>query len=377
MAPQRGAERGVRTPVVRVSGSWFLLTGLIVVGYGGYLHQRLPWLGARAYLAALAFAVLLGLSVLVHELAHAGAARAFGWQVREIRLTLMGGHTTFDAAREAPGRSALVSLAGPAANLVLALLGAILLGSLDPGGLPRLVVELVTTANLLVGAFNLLPGLPLDGGHAVAALIWRISGSRRAGVRTAAVLGGLVAAALVLRLLLPGRAAGVTELVITVLLAVFLLDGARRAVLAQRTRDRLAPLRAGDLARPLRVLDPRDPVSRALRLQEGVPPDGAPAPVLVVAAGPEALGVVDAQALGRVAEAGAVSTPVEAVLRRAPFGPAVAADLAGEELVRTAQALPGGWWPVTGLPAPAILAEEDVRRAVTGALAAGSRSRGA
>ena len=56
---------------------------------------------------------------------------------------------------------------------------------------------------------------------------------------------------------------------------------------------------------------------------------------------------------------------------------AVAADLAGEELVRTAQALPGGWWPVTGLPAPAILAEEDVRRAVTGALAAGSRSRGA
>ncbi|QPT53446.1 site-2 protease family protein [Rothia kristinae] len=245
MAPQRGAERGVRTPVVRVSGSWFLLTGLIVVGYGGYLHQRLPWLGARAYLAALAFAVLLGLSVLVHELAHAGAARAFGWQVREIRLTLMGGHTAFDAAREAPGRSALVSLAGPAANLVLALLGAILLGSLDPGGLPRLVVELVTTANLLVGAFNLLPGLPLDGGHAVAALIWRISGSRRAGVRTAAVLGGLVAAALVLRLLLPGRAAGVTELVITFLLAVFLLDGARRAVLAQRTRDRLAPLRAG------------------------------------------------------------------------------------------------------------------------------------
>lgn len=358
--------------MVRVSGSWFLLTGLIVIGYGGYLHQRLPWLGARAYLAALAFAVLLGLSVLVHELAHAGAARAFGWQVREIRLTLMGGHTAFDAAREAPGRSALVSLAGPAANLVLALLGAILLRSLEPGGLPRLVVELVTTANLLVGAFNLLPGLPLDGGHAVAALIWRISGSRRAGVRTAAVLGGLVAAALVARLLLPGRVPGVTELAVTVLLVLFLLDGARRAVLAQRTRDRLAPLRAGDLARPLRVLDPRDPVSRALRLREE-----DPAFVLVIAAGAEALGVVDVQALGRVAEAGAVSTPVEAVLRRAPFGPAVAADLAGEELVRTAQELPGGWWPVTGLPAPAILAEEDVRRAVTAALAAGSRSRGA
>ena len=196
----RGAVKETRAVFDRVRPD-------VVVGYGGYLHQRLPWLGARAYLAALAFAVLLGLSVLVHELAHAGAARAFGWQVREIRLTLMGGHTTFDAAREAPGRSALVSLAGPAANLVLALLGAILLGSLDPGGLPRLVVELVTTANLLVGAFNLLPGLPLDGGRVVESLVWAVTGSETRGTVVAAWCGRVISVLVVLwaQIILPKR----------------------------------------------------------------------------------------------------------------------------------------------------------------------------
>ena len=77
-------------------------------------------LGMSAYIVAFAYAVLLLISVLVHELAHALTAKIYGWPTQKIVLNLWGGHTQFESFTASPGRSVLVALAGPAANFFLA-----------------------------------------------------------------------------------------------------------------------------------------------------------------------------------------------------------------------------------------------------------------
>ena len=79
---------------------------------------------------AFVLAVLLALSVLVHEAAHAVAARRFGLHVSEIVVDLWGGHTALGRP-QTPGASAVVSVVGPLANLALALVASAMFGLLE------------------------------------------------------------------------------------------------------------------------------------------------------------------------------------------------------------------------------------------------------
>ena len=102
-------------PVV-LAYSWFAIAAFTVIAYGPVLAHNDPRLGATAYLVAFAYAVLLLISVLVHELAHALTARLYRWPTRKIVLNLWGGHTQFEDFTASPGRSVLVAMAGPAAR---------------------------------------------------------------------------------------------------------------------------------------------------------------------------------------------------------------------------------------------------------------------
>ncbi len=176
---------------VYIGRTWPVIAVIIVATFGPQISRSRPDLGLRAYLVAAAFSVLLLVSVLAHEAAHAVVATRFGYRVNRVVADLWGGHTAYDTAQSRPGPSALIAVAGPAANGVIAALGW-LLADRVPGGVPALLVGAVVWTNGFVALFNLLPGLPLDGGFLVDALVWRVTGNRDLGLVAAGWCGRAV-----------------------------------------------------------------------------------------------------------------------------------------------------------------------------------------
>ena len=150
--------------------------------------------GSTYWLAGIAGAGLLFLSLLAHEMGHALVGRREGIGVRGITLTLLGGHTQFVTEPATAGAELRVSAVGPATNFALAGLfwaGAQMLdGSLD--GLVLLLAELflwLAGINVLLAVVNMLPGAPLDGGAVLEALLWMATRNRNRSASIAAVIG--------------------------------------------------------------------------------------------------------------------------------------------------------------------------------------------
>lgn len=178
---------------VSLAWSWFIITGFIVWVFGPQVAGQIPGIGYGAYLVAFVYAVLLALSVLVHELAHALTAKAFKWPGARIELNLWGGHTQFSSFNATPGRSLAVSMAGPAANFVIAGLGYLWLGIAEPTNpVVNLLWGILVWANFLVAVFNVLPGLPLDGGRLVESAVWKATGSQDRGTVAAGWAGRVI-----------------------------------------------------------------------------------------------------------------------------------------------------------------------------------------
>lgn len=152
--------------------------------------------GAAALVWSGAFAVVFFACVLAHELAHAVVARAVGVPTTEIRLFVFGGVARIAAEPATPGDEALVALAGPLTSVTLA--GLLALAATAVAGPPGDLLAWLFAGNLVVAAFNLLPGFPLDGGRVARALMWRLTGRRLLATRVTATAGRALAAALVL-----------------------------------------------------------------------------------------------------------------------------------------------------------------------------------
>lgn len=179
---------------IRISPTWLVLALIVAVVSTPSVQSIRPDLGGQAVLVALGYAVLLLGSVLLHELAHAASAQAFGYPVKAVVASFMGGHTSYESTGLRPGPAAGIALAGPGANLVLGALAWWLQSLFPENSVAMMLLYATAIANLFLAVFNLLPGLPLDGGQALEALVWRVSGRRNIGTRVAAVAGVLVAA---------------------------------------------------------------------------------------------------------------------------------------------------------------------------------------
>ena len=188
-----GLGRVLGVPV-RLDLSWFV--GLAVV----VALSRELWTPAVAGAAAVgwsvAFAVGFFACVLVHELAHALAARTVGVATTEVRLFVFGGVARIAGEPADPGAEALVAMAGPLVSVTLA--GLLALAAGQVAGPPGDLLAWLFLGNLVVAAFNLLPGFPLDGGRVARALVWRLTGRRLLATRVTAALGRALAAILVL-----------------------------------------------------------------------------------------------------------------------------------------------------------------------------------
>lgn len=297
---------------VRLSWSWLLIAAVITLAFGPQIQRALPAIGSVAYGVALGYAVLLALSVLVHEAAHALTGRAFGQRTEEIALTLWGGHTQFRSPSARPLDTVLTAMAGPAANLVLAGLAHLAARAVAGPSVPALLLEVTVWANLLLAAFNALPGTPLDGGRMVESAVWAATGSRARGVEAAGWAGRVVAVGVLAAVLGPptlaGRAPDLFVVLLVAWVALTLWRGADDAVRHGRWSRRLEALRLEQVEAPAIALPEHLSVAEALAQADG----GRRAVVAVDGAG-RPRGVLDLTAAAALTPARRTTTALAAV----------------------------------------------------------------
>jgi Zn-dependent protease len=334
-------------PLGRIAGipivlaySWFIIAAFTVIVYGPVLQHGTPSLGIGAYYVAFAYAVLLLLSVLVHELAHALTAKIYGWPSEKIVLNLWGGHTQFESFTATPGRSVLVAMAGPAANFVLAGAAWLVISAGGLTGVADTLLNIFFWANLVIGIFNVLPGLPLDGGRLVESAVWKATGSHAKGTVAAGWGGRIIVIALglyfIVRPLLSGDVPDTSMLLITILVGGFLWMGASASIQQGRLRSRLHLVSAAALAEPAVGLSETVSVSDVLNVSAG----GRTAVVLCAPDGRPS-SVVDPAALAAVPAAVAGTTPAGAVAHALGAGAYVPEWSKGQELLQYLAQLEG------------------------------------
>jgi len=181
----------IRGIPVNVDSSWIWIAVLAVYSLWSRLDARFPDLGSGVALAygSLGAGLFFG-SVFCHELAHAVTARLAGIRVEGITLVFFGGFTAARADERGAGPAFAIAALGPGTSLALAgaFWGLSRLTETTAGPLPGLLGYL-GWVNLFMAVFNVLPGLPLDGGRMVQAAVWRITGNRDRGTRIAARAG--------------------------------------------------------------------------------------------------------------------------------------------------------------------------------------------
>jgi len=249
---------------VYVSPYWFVIAGVFIVIYANDLSSSLS--GDMRYVVAAAFVVLLYLSVLVHELSHSVVARGFGLPVRRILLYPLGGVSEIEREAPTPGREFAVAAAGPALSLVLGVIGW-LLAHVVTAGVSGALVRQLMFANFVVGIFNLLPGLPLDGGRMLRAVIWAVTKKPTSATIAAAWVGRGLAIALLCIPFFSGSLAGgdIVSTIWVVVIAAFMWTGASQSIRATRFRERLPALQARRLARKAISVPANTPLAEAVR----------------------------------------------------------------------------------------------------------------
>ncbi|MEA5618291.1 site-2 protease family protein [Cronbergia sp. UHCC 0137] len=168
---------------------WFGILGLVTLNFG-LAYQELGTV--TGWTAGLVMALLLFASVLLHELGHSLVAQSQGIKVNSITLFLFGGVAAIEEESKTPGEAFQVAIAGPMVSILL--FGLLSLGSKlipDTSALHLMVGDLARI-NLIVALFNLIPGLPLDGGQVLKAAMWKITGDRYQAVHIAARAGQIL-----------------------------------------------------------------------------------------------------------------------------------------------------------------------------------------
>lgn len=169
--------------------SWFVI--LVWVTYiNSQYYQK--WGLLQSWGAGLAIAMLLFASVLLHELGHSLVAMSQGIKVNSITLFLFGGVASIEKESETPSQAFQVAIAGPLVSLTLFFLFGLTTLAIPESTLINELIHRLAEINLVLAIFNMIPGLPLDGGQVLKAAIWKITGNRFTGVRWAANTGRFI-----------------------------------------------------------------------------------------------------------------------------------------------------------------------------------------
>jgi Zn-dependent protease len=358
-------------PIV-VSPTWFLIAAFITYYFGQEINDAA--FGNWRYLIAFGFAVLLYLSVLLHELAHSVVAKLLGLPVRRIVIYFLGGVSEIEKEPDTPGREFAVAVAGPALSFAL---GGIFFGvwklvdhptsSVAFASLQYLVTAM-WVSNVVVGIFNMLPGLPLDGGRVLRSAVWAITRRPLAGTQAAAWAGRALAVGVLIYAIATAHdtssGEGLYTLVWAAFIASFIWIGAGQSLTVARLRERIPMLQARTLTRRAIPVTADLPLSEALRR--------------AAAAGARSLLIVDhdGRPTAIVHEAAVAQTPLErhpwvqvgTLSRALRPGLTLTTDLTGESLLQALRATPAPEYLVTEPDGSifGVLAAADVEQAFLG-----------
>ncbi len=321
-----------------ISPYWFLIAGLFVFLYGN--SAVLAGSSGVRYVVAAAFVVLLYVSVLIHELSHPWWPAGSGCRCAGSCSTRWAGSPRSSRSRPRPAvsswsrrparccRSSWPRWATPGA------------ARHHLGGLPGLLVQQLVWANLLVGVFNLLPGLPLDGGRMLRAGVWKASGRPVTATIVAAWAGRVLAVAVLVvpiaLLVAAGDQVQIFDVVWFGVIAAFMWTGAGQSLKVTRVRERLPGLQARTLARRAIPIPASLPLAEAIRRAD--------------AAGARALVIVDHddKPIAIVNESAVMATPPQrrpwvdagSLARTIDPGLVLPADLSGMALLEAVRRSP-------------------------------------
>ncbi len=324
---------------VLVRSSWLVVAALIAFLMAPRIEAEAPGLGVLTYVAGLAFAVLLYLSILLHEASHAISARHYGLPVNSISIHFLGGATEIGCEARTPRAEFVIAVVGPLTSLAV---GAVSLGLwyVLPDGLLRLAVQGLAVANLVVGALNLVPGLPLDGGRVLRAAVWKVGGDPLRATVVAA-WGGRVAALLALGwpffeqnvLHFP---TSIGSFLMAGIIAAFLWSGASASLVQARLRRRMPAIQARLLARRVIVVPEDLSVAEAVRRAQ----EAAAGGIATHTGDGRVTGIVNEIALEAVPAERRPWLAVSQVARSVEDGMRLPADSAGEQLIRAMTSTP-------------------------------------
>ncbi len=349
---------------VLVRPSWLLILALIAYVIAPQAEVVQPGLGPLAYVAGLVFGILLYMSVLVHEASHAVVALHYGLPVQSITLHFLGGFTDIGGEPKSPKQEFWVSVVGPLTSIGI---GAVCLGLyfVTPHGLIRMTVFGLILANLFVGALNLVPGLPLDGGRVLRAAVWKVTGDSNKGLLVAGWAGRVVAALAmgwpIVSSQLTGRSLPIEDMLLYFVVALFLWQGATAAIVTARVRSVLPQLHARPLARRTLGVPADMPLAEAVRRAQ----ESQAAAIITVTPSGEPIGLVSEAAVLATPEDRRPWVAISTVARQVSPGMILPAELEGEELIRSMQQMPATEYLLVEEDGSVygVLVAEDVDRA--------------
>ncbi len=347
-----GRVRGVPIYVSPLALLFALLIGSMLVS----VNRQRPGFGSDPMIIIMAAVTSVGflLSLLLHEIGHALTALAFHLRVRKVTLHGFAGFTEIYPDPQGPGREFLVAFAGPLMNGLLAV---VCFGGRwfapEEGKIDFLFRDLGLT-NFALFVFNLAPGLPLDGGRLVVAVVWGATRDKLRGLRVGAYGGFVVAAGVVALGLVAMSGVGAVYLV---LLATFLAFGAYQSLRNAKVRARLPGLSAGRLARRTLPVEGAVPLAEALRRAQET---GCTAVAVVDRAGTP-VKIMNGSAVDALPEHRRPWMRVDEVSRALEPSMVLDADLEGEALLDMVQKNPASEYLVVQNGRPAgVLAIVDL-----------------
>jgi Zn-dependent protease len=342
---------------------------LLTAVYAPILEDAVPRIGRGvAYLAAAGFSILFGLCVLAHELGHTVVSMALGHPVRRVVLFALGGVSEIDGEPERARDELLIAAAGPLVSV--AITGAAWAGYLaaPDGALITALLGLLCWSNLVLAAFNLLPGLPLDGGRILRAVVCGLGAAQLTGTRVAAWTGRVVAVAVAVSGLIADRTSlGLATGLFSVGLAGYLWLAASQSLKVAGLLEQLPGIVVDDLLRPGMFVPDDLSVGEALRRAWAANARG----LVLLDAAEKPSAIVDESLIGAVPPERRPWTPVADVARPLEAGLVVPEGLDAEHLLRRMQDTPAREYLVVrpdGSPA-GIITTRDFAQRLSGRIA--------
>jgi Zn-dependent protease/CBS domain-containing protein len=369
-APPRGTGLSFRLGRIPVLMPWSSFLGIGVIAFLWLDSFRLDGSDPRRTLVlAAVFAVLFYVCILGHELAHAYVARAAGYPVRSITLWALGGYTSYERARSSAWREGLIALSGPVSSVLIGVAcNLAAYSSLGEDPTAFAVLHALGFSNIVLGIYNALPGLPLDGGAVLKAVIWGASGNERRATVIAA-WSGLVTALVVFAVpqwlrARAGLAPDLQSIVFGLLISGYLAQGAWATLKQADVTARVPGLTTQRLARAAVVVAADTPLAEALRRRD----EGRAGAMVVVDADGRPRAIAQDVAVEAVPVERRPWVPVSSVSAALDPRAVLPADLHGEALLQAMIAFSAPYYLVVdaGGTWSGVLATSDVEAALAG-----------